>query len=256
MRDQEIQKLLQHYVGGKLSEEQRAQLERLIEDGVIQLDELQDVKSLSDAIQSVAAPEPSGQLDRKFHEMLKEEQGKVLKSTPLLLSGPWMRWAAVGILFLVGVAIGRYTISEKREDRVEILSSQIGELKEMVMLSLLEKDAATERLRAVNLTHDMNNVSFKVTGALLETLNHDENINVRLAALEALVPYANQDTIRVELVRSIAKQTSPLVQVALAELMVALQEKSSVDELRKLLHDENTPEDVKERIHKNIETLI
>jgi HEAT repeat protein len=126
----------------------------------------------------------------------------------------------------------------------------------MMMLSLLEKESATERLRAVSMSQDLDQASQTVTTALLKTLNQDENINVRLAALEALEPYSADSKVRTELVLSISKQGSPLVQIALAELMVSLQEKSSVKEFQKLLQDENTPKDVKSKIRQRIEVLI
>jgi HEAT repeat protein len=95
-----------------------------------------------------------------------------------------------------------------------------------------------------------------VTSALLQTLNNDENINVRLAALEALKPYSRNSDVRKELILSIGKQESPLVQVALAELMAALQAKSSVKELEKLMQSDKTPADVKTRIKQSIDVLI
>jgi hypothetical protein len=45
------------------------------------------------------------------------------------------------------------------------------------------------------------------------------------------------------------------VQVALAELMVALQEKSSVKELEKILKSNKTPKEVKKRIEESIKTM-
>jgi HEAT repeat protein len=102
----------------------------------------------------------------------------------------------------------------------------------------------------------MDAASSTVTSALIQTLNNDSNVNVRLAALEALKPYAQNSNIREQLVRSIPKQESPLVQVSLAELMAALQEKSSVKELQKILHDDNTPVDVKKKIQETINVMI
>ena len=87
-------------------------------------------------------------------------------------------------------------------------------------------------------------------------MNRDENANVRLAALEALKPYAKQSAVREELVKSIAKQDSPLVQVALAEFMATIQEKKSVKELQKLLQNENTPIEVRSKINESIKVLI
>jgi hypothetical protein len=144
----------------------------------------------------------------------------------------------------------------KNTNQMEVLTSEVTELKEMMMLSLLEKESATDRLKAVSLTHDMDQASKKVTKALIETLNNDSNINVRLAALDALKAYSNDSVVREALIRSIAKQDSPLVQVALAELMAGLQVKSSVKELQKIMENKNTPKDVKDRIKKSIDVLI
>lgn len=123
------------------------------------------------------------------------------------------------------------------------------------MLSLLEKESATERLKAVSLTQEMDQASKHVTGALLQTLNSDENVNVRLAALDALRPYSKDGQIREALVRSIAQQKSPLVQVALAELMAELQEKGAIDAFKNILEDGETPSDIKKKIRENIQEI-
>jgi len=102
----------------------------------------------------------------------------------------------------------------------------------------------------------MSSASGRVTTALFKTLNEDSNVNVRLAALEALKPYVADDTVRQQLIASIAYQRSPLVQLALADLMVAIQEKKSVDALRKVLDNYNTPSEVKMVISKSIDVLI
>ena len=125
----------------------------------------------------------------------------------------------------------------------------------MMMLSLLEKESATDRLKAVSLTQDMDQASKQVTSALLQTLNNDENVSVRLAALDALRPYSKDGQIREALVRSIAQQKSPLVQVALAELMAELQEKGAIDAFKNILEDGETPSDIKKKIRENIQEI-
>ncbi len=57
----------------------------------------------------------------------------------------------------------------------------------------------------------------------------------RLVTLEALTQYADNATVREGLVKSLASQDSPMVQVALADLMVKMREKRSVKALRTLL---------------------
>lgn len=256
MEDSQIAELIQKYRKGNAGPEELLKLEQLLERGQLDLDAFHDVTSLEQRIQNLDFGAPSPSLDEAFYRMLADEgkrQQIVARpgGTRILRHAP--RIAAAIVLVLTGVAVGHYVSGPSGSDQQTAqLSKEIAELKEMMMLSLLEKDAATERLRAVSLTRDMNEVSTKVTHALIQTLNHDENVNVRLAALEALIPYAGDEKIREELVRSIGRQESPLVQVALAELMAALQEKSSVDALRKIMQDRQTPEAVKKKIKESI----
>ncbi len=135
------------------------------------------------------------------------------------------RLAFASVLLIVGFMGGYFIMQPRSDEKVSVLTDEIADLKEMVMLSMLEKESATERLKAVNLTTEMDEPSKKVTEALIETLNKDGQVNVRLAALDALKPYLRNATVRKSLVESIANQESPMVQVSLAEVMVALQAK-------------------------------
>jgi hypothetical protein len=174
----------------------------------------------------------------------------------------WPEWSflmprlAIGsVLIFMGFA-GGYLLQRPAGNDVSVLTQEVSELKEMMMLSLLENESASDRLRAVSLTSDMNQVSDKVSKALFMTLNSDPNVNVRLAALEALIPFSSQSGVREGLIRSIALQDSPLVQLNLAELMAAIQEKKSVSELQKIVDSDSTPAEVRDKIKKSIEILI
>jgi HEAT repeat protein len=156
---------------------------------------------------------------------------------------------------LSGYFLSRSAIAPPNK-QIETLSQQVSDLQEMMMLSLLEKESATDRLKAVNLTQEMGEASLKVTNALIKTLNSDENVNVRLAALDALRAYARNGEVRAALIRSIAQQRSPLVQISMAELMADLQEKSAVKEFDKIVSSNKTPAEVKKKIKESIKVLI
>jgi HEAT repeat protein len=96
----------------------------------------------------------------------------------------------------------------------------------------------------------------RVVKALLYTLNHDENVNVRLVTVEALYRFADNPAVREGLVKSIAGQESPLVQIALADAMVGLQEKRSVEKMRELLRHTETDAMVKEKLESSIQVLL
>lgn len=259
MDKEKIEELIVKYNEGQADPSEIKTIEQLIEAGTIELSQLHELKSLEEQVFKIELPVPAADLDDRFYRMLsamkKESKGF---SWSNFFSWPELapRLALASVTLLIGFMIGYLFVpSPESNKEVAQLSQQVSDLKEMMMLSLLEKESATERLKAVSLTSEMSSASDNVTSALLQTLNFDENINVRLAALDALKPYARDSRVREELVRSISKQESPLVQVALAELMVALQEKSSVKELRKLLESDRTPKEVKKKIEESIKTM-
>jgi hypothetical protein len=261
MEKLKIQELIMRYNNGQASAEDVKQIEWLLEEGNIELDALQDMLHLENQLIQIQHPSPSTNLDHRFYQLLaKEKKSKSSFSWGRFFSWPELapKLAFASVALLLGIAIGYFVKPSNSSGNQQIaqLSEQVSEMKEIMMLNLLEKESATDRLKAVSLTSEMNEASIKVTTALLQTLNNDENINVRLAALEALKPYVRNIDVRKELIKSIGKQESPLVQVSLAELMAAFQVKSSVKELEKIMQSEKTPADVKTRIKQSIDVLI
>ena len=264
MKKSDIEELIAKYNEGLADPYEVKLLEQLIEEGKVDLTQLHELSKLDEQLLKNEEMLPSMQMDDSFYSMLAEEKRKVKKSSLRFQFPDWSilfpRLAFGLVLIAAGFAGGyllqRASSSLANGNEVKMLTRQVSDLKEMMMLSLLEKESATERLRAVSLTNDMGEVSDKVTNALFETLNNDESVNVRLAALEALKPYVRDGNVRKKLVVSIGKQDSPLVQVELAQLMVALQEKMSVKELKKLLDNDRTAKEVKTKLRESIEVLI
>ncbi|MEY4929754.1 MAG: hypothetical protein RI909_478 [Bacteroidota bacterium] len=253
------EELIAKYNEGLADPSEIKRIEQLIESGEIDLTQLRELSELDDQIRKIESVSPSINLDDQFYAALASEK-KALKSK-ILFSMPdlnflFPRIAVAAVLMLIGFSAGFFVQSPSKKSEVSQLTQEVSELKEMMMLSLLEKESATQRLKAVSLTTDMDHASEKVTNALFATLNNDENINVRLAALEALTSYSQDSAVRAKLITSIATQDSPLVQVALAELMVAIQEKKSVDALKQLLNSDKTPKEVKSKISESIKVLI
>ena len=91
-------------------------------------------------------------------------------------------------------------------------------MREMVALSLLQQQgSAVERLRGVSFIQHIDAPSSTVLTALLDTLAHDPNPNVRLATIDALREFAGQEGVRTGLVQALRTQPSPLVQIALID---------------------------------------
>ena len=260
MKEERIIELVTRFNAKLTGPEEMKEIEQCLEAGLISLNDLGELYALEERVQMIDSNPPSARLDNLFYEMLAKESRPV-KPSAFKNFFHWPEFAprlAFGSVTLaLGLVVGLLLRGPvQKDEQIELLGQEVSDLKELMMLSLLEKESATERLKAVSLTNEMDQASQKVTGALLQTLNSDDNVNVRLAALDALKAYAGESTIRQELIRSIAKQESPLVQIALAELMVALQAKSSVKELEKIVRNKNTPADVKNKIQESIKVLL
>jgi len=249
---EKIQEIVAKYNEGLADPAEVRQIEQWLEAGIISLTDLRNLSDLERELHQTSDPVPSMNLDARFAAMVareKELQPTIKKAVTL-----WPQLAVAASLTVAGFLAGYYL--QKPSGDVTQLAQQVNEMKEMMMLTLLEKESASERLRAVSLTSDMTEVSDKVANALFQTLNSDPNVNVRLAAIEAMRPYTKNNRVREGLIQSIALQNSPLVQVALADLMVTIQAKQSITALKKILEDKRTPKDVREKIKKNIEVLI
>lgn len=239
-------------------------------------------KQIWDGMAKIRIPEPKEALRTNFYTMLDEfkeaEKAAARFSFQSMMesirefampqwTGPqWTlpQWTLqVGFsLLLVGLGwvIGNRTSRGKMDamayqQRIEALAGQVQDMKSTMMLSLLENPSATERLRAVGYTSEITHADDRILEALFTTLNNDPNVNVRLVTLEALTQYAGDAAVREELVKSLALQDSPMVQVALADVMVKLQEKRSVKALKTLLQKEDLNDLVKVKIEQTIKDL-
>jgi hypothetical protein len=139
--------------------------------------------------------------------------------------------------------------------QVQALSGQLREMRQMMMLSLLQNPSASERMRAASYASESRTISPDILAALLTTLNNDPNVNVRLTTLDALTQYARNAAVREGLIQSILQQDSPLMQAALADVMLKLQEKRAVPSFKKLLQEKGLNDMVRSRIEQVITRL-
>ncbi|MEO8172702.1 MAG: HEAT repeat domain-containing protein, partial [Sediminibacterium sp.] len=150
--------------------------------------------------------------------------------------------------------INRPTTNNNQE--MASLSAEVRDMKKMMMLSLLENPSASERIRGVSYTSEIKSGNKEVIEALLTTLNSDPNVNVRLVTLEALTQYADDAAVRTGLVQSIVEQDSPIMQAALADVMLKLKDKRSVKSFRKLLQQKDLDHSIRNKIEQTITGLI
>jgi HEAT repeat protein len=135
------------------------------------------------------------------------------------------------------------------------LREEVHNMYQLVTISLLQQQSASERLRGLSWSQRVSQPDPEVLSALLQVLNYDPNVNVRLAAVDALSQFSGQQNVRQGLIQGLTRQASPLVQIALIDLLVSLHERNSVDTLKHLVKDQRLNESVKQRAEWGLKQL-
>jgi len=234
----------------------------------------EELKKLWTSLGSVPSAEPSPELRSRFHIML-EAYKHGLDNAPRKswwdavnswLSGWWPRQPAAQLgvslaLLILGLMIGRefYSTSSpspvQPNSEVTDLRNELSGMRQMVALSLMQQESASDRLRGVNWSHQLQQPDNEVLTALLSTLMHDSNVNVRLATVDALRQFGDRPVVRRGVVEAIAREQSPMMQIALIDLAVDLREKESISTLRQLTQNEKIDTTVRERAQKGLAEL-
>jgi hypothetical protein len=231
---------------------------------------LVEYESLMREIDEMKVPEPPAEMDQKFQAMLEDaKKARFLEDrSPALrrhrpffelrpgLPGLLPRLAAALSLIVVGWFLGYQVTPRPERARIDRLASEVLEMKKTVMLAMLENSSAAERMKAVRFAQDLPSPDEAVLSALVRTVNDDPNVNVRLTAVDALSLYADYPKVREALVQAIVRQESPLVQLALADVMLALNEKRAVEPIRRIIASPLVDYSVKSKLEATVRQLL
>jgi hypothetical protein len=271
MTCEQIAELLPDYLQDGLAVDQR----NLVEGHLQSCAQCRAEVALWNQLAHLPEAQPGPGLRPRFNAMLdayqegRWEHGQPTRQKrgmlPGFLGGGWLQMPAAGLtwavlLLVVGFLAGRSLNSPNpSEQQMAKLQEELTNTRQLVTLSLLQQRSASERLQAIAQATAWSiseqHPDPKVLGALLHTLGSDSNVDVRLAAVDALGRYHNQPEVREGLVDALQTQQSPLVQVALIDLMVELKDASVVQQLKKFEEDPNVNPTVKQRAQWGIRQL-
>jgi hypothetical protein len=176
---------------------------------------------------------------------------------PLRKTSVLFRIAASIILVATGIFIGTLVIDDHANGNAEVaeLTKEVQEMKGTLMFSLLTEESASERIRGVSYADDIKDPDSKIVAALINTMNEDKNVNVRLAALYAVAKFSDSRTVNDALIASLSKQTEPLMQIALINILTEKKETKAKESIREILQDKKTLPPVKEIAQKGLQLL-
>ena len=220
--------------------------------------ELSRIGALWQSLDLLPLEEPGGQVRERFYEMLGAyRQGLASASSKEPRMTPrWWQIAAAAALLMAGLGIG-YGLHASGQPPGEIsqLRAEVASMRQLVALSLMQQQSASERLRGVSWAYQAEPSDREVLEALVAAVNHDTNVNVRLAAVDALRRFSASPETRRAVVAALPSQTTPLVQVALIDLLVDFKERDATGALKKLVANQDVNDGVRQQAEWALEKL-
>jgi len=266
MKCDKVDTLLIDYLDNALAEELRTEVEKHLLSCEKCSQELDKTQALLHDIGKIEEQKPGRELRENFYTMLEEEKKNLNKEERELKQlypknegmKVGLRYAAVFILLIgLGFLLGRISTRENlSNERFSELEQQVNNLQNNITVTQLSKPSASERIQAVQVINKKQSPDTKMINALIHTMNNDDNINVRLAAANALKTYSKYDFVKNALINSLDKQENPVMQITLINILIQLQDKRAVQPLKQIIEKEENPEIVKKQAKEGLKVFL
>jgi len=249
------------YLVGDIKPSAEAEIRAHIASCVSCREEIEGLSALWAKLGVLPQEQPSGGLRANFYAMLEDYKTKPANRLREFWKEFWsFRKPAYGFSFgltllVVGIGVGAF-LTGGGSGKVTALHQELQDMRQTVALSMLDRPSATERLEGISWSAGLDKPGEKTIVALVNKLDGDPNVNVRLAAVDALYLFRDDPAVKESLIRSLAKQDSPLVQVALIDLLVEIRERRAADALKQLIGSANLAPQVKEHAEIGLKQII
>lgn len=232
--------------------------------------EMTDLRQSWNMLEELPEEIPSPALRQLFNEQFDGElsrmrhlssasgasrKGKGFSFLRMLRWQPAWQFATILLLLFIGYVGG--SLSQKpAETEFRKLSLEAEEMRRELSLVRLDASSAGDRLQGVRSCAQLSEPGDEIITRLMTILQSDSNIHVRLAAVDALYLFGDRPGVRQGVTQALTRQQSPLMQVALIDLLVAWREKRAVDHLKILAEDGHLDSGVSKRAKEGLEKLL
>jgi len=238
------------YLAGTLPDDRLAEIRAHLAQCQACRDDVDATAELWNELGAAPAPRPeSSRMRARFDAALQgyidgQAESRVVSFAaarrPALRWQPWLQFAGAAALVVIGVGLGRFvTVGPPAQSNsaIALLREELRDTRQMVTLSLLQQQSASERLKGVNTSSQLEQPSTEVVAALLDTLKRDPNVNVRLASVDALRRFSGRDAVRKGVVEALPQQESPLVPIAMVDFILEAAGPDTKSVLQRLAED-------------------
>ena len=163
-----------------------------------------------------------------FEALLKSELHQSEKKNTKVIR---MRFFSIAASLAIIVSMGYLyvsSINKANEDREQLIYS-------------MNDETASERIKAIyNFEEAYKKEDDRLIKTLYKLLHTDSNNNVKIAAIDALLKFPQNQEMRKQLISALEKEEEPLVQIKLIQSLTVLREQRAKEPIQEILDDEQT----------------
>ena len=152
--------------------------------------------------------------------------------------------------------VGSRWVHDIRQSDFAALQQEVKNMKELVIMTMMKQESASERIKGVLTVQDLEEADEEILNALITTMNNDDNVNVRMAAVDALTYYADYEMVKNAFIQALLYQDNPTIQIKLITILVNLDEKGAVQPFQRMIDDENISTFVKDEAQYGLYKLL
>jgi hypothetical protein len=245
---QEIEKLLEKYYEGETTLQEEKYIKEFFSKAGVPA-HLQHHQAEFGYYRHTAGETPSKNLSDAVLGKI-EKKGRIIRFRTMGIR------IAAGVALVLGSFGAGYYSSHRSPAMSFVENSHETAIKETLKFEQVNQKSASERIDAVNQSLKLKKLDQDLIQLLINTLNFDDNVNVRLAACQALARFENEALVREGLIQSLKIQTDPNVQITLIELLVLIKEKRASQTLEQLSQDNTTMDVVRLKAQEGASKLI
>ncbi len=256
-----IESKLIDYIDGSLPIKEASDVQNHIENCASCKKAFEETTSLFTDFSNEPIVQPTSNLKASFEEMLvkeKKSQSIVIPlqpATQFRYKNMLQIAASIAILF-TGYLIGGFQESQNSQQEIAVYQTEQKQLKENMMLAMIDNSSPSKRIKAVNYTEEFTTSDTKILEALIDRMQNDSNSNVRLSAAEALSNFTDSELVRTSLIETLTLEKNPSIQIEVIQILVAIQEKRALDPMKIILEQPEAPEYLKTQVNIGIAKLI
>ena len=256
MKSQDIENKLIDYLDGALTVDQRLEVEQQLAASPELQQSLEELKILMGCMDDAFEYQPSENLQQDFDVFLEKEKNKLEDDNATVVNFQsrtqsrtrlFFQIASAAAILMLGIFVGQ-NWNNGNDEAIAQIENLRGE-----MLSLLQEKSTSGRIKAVNISYEIENPDDEIVSALIQTMNIDGSINVRLSAIEALYDnFSDNPKVRTAFCETLNLQNNPMIQITLIKALVNLKEKKAEKYLQDLIKKENTSPEVRDEAQMGI----